>query len=65
MEMEFESRYEINRTVEFIISKSFTRIALQVTKNSSEFEFAFIHFSVLGIDKAQLFRFCDSSQMNC
>ncbi|CDY70834.1 BnaCnng70000D, partial [Brassica napus] len=29
MEMEFESRYEINRTVEFIISKSFTRIALQ------------------------------------
>ncbi|CAN6905364.1 unnamed protein product [Brassica oleracea] len=29
MEMEFESRYEINRTVEFIISKNFTRIALQ------------------------------------
>ncbi|CAF2048621.1 unnamed protein product [Brassica napus] len=29
MEMEFESRYEINRTAEFIISKSFTRIALQ------------------------------------
>ncbi|XP_010500149.1 PREDICTED: diphthamide biosynthesis protein 2-like [Camelina sativa] len=29
MELEFESRYEINRTVEFIISKSFTRIALQ------------------------------------
>ncbi|KAL1201567.1 hypothetical protein V5N11_013680 [Cardamine amara subsp. amara] len=27
--MEFESRYEINRTAEFIISKSFTRIALQ------------------------------------
>ena len=46
MEMEFESRYEINRTVEFIISKSFTRIALQVTKNSSEFDFA---LSYLGI----------------
>ncbi|CAH8390258.1 unnamed protein product [Eruca vesicaria subsp. sativa] len=29
MEIEFESRYEIIRTVEFIISKSFTRIALQ------------------------------------
>ncbi|KAJ4896199.1 diphthamide synthesis DPH2 family protein [Raphanus sativus] len=29
MEMEFESRYDISRTVEFIISKSFTRIALQ------------------------------------
>ncbi|VVB06271.1 unnamed protein product [Arabis nemorensis] len=27
--MEFESRYEINRTAEFIISKTFTRIALQ------------------------------------
>ncbi|CAN8254199.1 unnamed protein product [Cochlearia groenlandica] len=27
--MEFESRYEINRTAEFIISKSFTRVALQ------------------------------------
>ncbi|KAG7635015.1 Diphthamide synthesis DHP2 [Arabidopsis suecica] len=29
MELEFESKYEINRTAEFIISKSFTRIALQ------------------------------------
>ncbi|ESQ38557.1 hypothetical protein EUTSA_v10028620mg [Eutrema salsugineum] len=29
METEFESRYEIDRTAEFIISKSFTRIALQ------------------------------------
>uniref|UniRef100_A0A1J3FLG1 2-(3-amino-3-carboxypropyl)histidine synthase subunit 2 n=1 Tax=Noccaea caerulescens TaxID=107243 RepID=A0A1J3FLG1_NOCCA len=29
MDMEFQSRYEINRTAEFIISKSFTRIALQ------------------------------------
>ncbi|ESQ44126.1 hypothetical protein EUTSA_v10005976mg [Eutrema salsugineum] len=29
MEINFESRYEIDRTAEFIISKSFTRIALQ------------------------------------
>ncbi|KFK35174.1 hypothetical protein AALP_AA5G249400 [Arabis alpina] len=29
MEMEFESKYEIIRTVEFIINKSFIRIALQ------------------------------------
>ncbi|KAG7566427.1 Diphthamide synthesis DPH1/DPH2 [Arabidopsis suecica] len=29
MELEFESKFEINCTVEFIISKSFTRIALQ------------------------------------
>ncbi|XP_010418633.1 PREDICTED: diphthamide biosynthesis protein 2-like [Camelina sativa] len=29
MELEFESMYEINRTAEFIISKSFSRIALQ------------------------------------
>jgi len=37
MELEFESKYEINRTAEFIISKSFTRIALQVPNLFSSF----------------------------